>query len=105
MIQSRRWRELRRRVLTSRPCCERCAERGLVTAAREVHHVLPVEHVTGPAAQEGRMFDPLNLMALCHACHVAVHEEMGRSGREAVRARNATRSASAIARFFGESIS
>lgn len=27
------------------------------------------------------MFDPSNIMSVCHQCHVELHEEMGRSGK------------------------
>lgn len=34
------------------------------------------------------MYDPHNLQALCHDCHVKVHTEMGRGGKDATRKRN-----------------
>lgn len=88
LITSRRWAALRRAVLTAHPLCQRCQEQGRVRAATEVHHEEPVERGLTAAEQESLMFAPANLQALCHACHVEAHVELGRSGRrqaEAVR--------------------
>ena len=101
LIHTRRWLELRRRVLTERPLCQRCAEEGFVTAATEVHHVLPVEEAVTFREKERLMFDRSNLRALCHACHVRTHTEMGRCGRAMTRRRNEARSESFRRRFFG----
>jgi len=46
------------------------------------------------------MYDPGNLMALCHDCHVKIHTEMGRSGKKATQRRNAEQIAGAIKKFF-----
>ena len=81
MINTTRWRELRRWKLSQCPLCERCAEEGRTTAATEVHHISPVEDVSGRREMERRMFDPHNLRALCHDCHVRTHTEMGRGGK------------------------
>lgn len=54
------------------------------------------------AERERLMYDPRNLEPLCHDCHVRTHTEAGRSGREVTRQRNAARTASANARFYGE---
>lgn len=62
---SARWRRLRQSVLARQPLCQRCAERGVVTAAEHVHHRLPRK--THP----DRELDPTNLEALCLACHNA----------------------------------
>lgn len=78
---------MRKRVLSEHPTCVRCAERGEVSAATEVHHVVPVEHGLNDAERERLMFSPSNLQALCHACHVAAHVEMGRSSKAGVKAR------------------
>ena len=100
LINSQRWLRLRRAVLTAHPLCERCETEGLVTPACEVHHRVPVESAVTPREKETLMFDPSNLMALCHACHVAVHTEMGRSGKEATKKRNEEQTKSIINKFF-----
>lgn len=47
----------------------------LLTPATEVHHVRPVEEAFTLAEREQRMYDPHNLLALCHNCHVQAHSE------------------------------
>ena len=81
LINTNKWKELRRWKLSRNPLCERCAEEGRTTAATEVHHVRPVEDVQGRREMSARMFDPHNLRSLCHDCHVRTHTEMGRSGK------------------------
>lgn len=87
MITGARWQRLRRQVLGEHPLCERCAEEGYVKAASEVHHVRPAESGATPDERERLMYDPGNLRALCHECHVKTHIELGRSGRRLSRER------------------
>ena len=69
----RRWRRLRKMVLARQPLCEDCIERGQVTPASEVHHIVPrVEG--GPDSFE-------NLQALCKPCH---SRKTGRAQRRQV---------------------
>lgn len=102
LIHTSRWLRLRKYVLSDHPLCERCESRGIITPAVEVHHRTPVEHGTNLREKETLMFDPGNLMALCRNCHVEIHVEMGRSGRERTKAANAAKTQSIISRFFGE---
>ena len=102
LINTNRWLQLRRSVLTAHPLCQRCQAEGRITAATEVHHVRPVEEAITYADKRQRMYDPGNLRALCHDCHVKTHTEAGRSGREATRRRNAEQIAQVIARFYGD---
>ena len=80
LIHTTRWLKLRRDVLTAHPCCQRCEAEGRIAPAVEVHHIRPVEEAFSSAERQQRMYDPHNLMALCHACHVRIHTELGRSG-------------------------
>ena len=48
------------------------------------------------------MYDPSNLQALCHDCHVRTHTEMGRSGKAATQKRNAEHVREVIDKFFGD---
>lgn len=100
LINTSRWQSLRRAVLTAHPVCERCEAEGYVTPACEVHHRVPVESAVTPREKEQLMFDPANLEALCHECHVIRHTEMGRSGREATRKRNDEQTRAVVQRFF-----
>lgn len=102
LIHTKKWLLLRRTVLTEHPLCERCEAEGYVTPASEVHHRRPVEYGLNYAEKYRLMYDPLNLSPLCHDCHVKTHTEMGRSGKEATRRRNAEQVAAAARKFFGE---
>lgn len=102
LIQSSEWRRLRAAVLTAHPLCRRCEADGLITAASEVHHIRPVDYGISLSDKRRLMFSPLNLMPLCHACHVAVHNEMGRSGRKAQQRRNDEQVKDVVREFFGE---
>ena len=86
LINTARWRKLRARILTANPLCERCKEEGRITPATEVHHRTPVESALSRLGKEQLMFDPHNLLALCHDCHVKEHVSMGR-GTKATRDR------------------
>ena len=59
----RAWQRTRLRVLSQRPLCEDCAERGDVAPATEVHHRVKIR-----VAPE-RKHDASNLVALCAECH------------------------------------
>lgn len=102
LISSGRWRALRRKALARHPACVRCESQGRITVATEVHHVVPCEGAATEAEMKRLMFDPHNLMPVCHACHVELHKEMGRSGKEATRRLNEMRVNEINRRFFGE---
>ena len=78
LIHTERWLRLRRDVLTAHPLCQRCEEEDRLTPACEVHHIIPAETALNRVEMERLMFDPHNLRALCHDCHVRTHTEMGR---------------------------
>lgn len=81
LIHTSRWVKLRALKLKNNPLCERCMEDSHVSAACEVHHVVPVESGLSLRDKESLMFDYHNLRALCHDCHVKTHVEMGKSGK------------------------
>lgn len=87
LIHTMKWVKLRALKLKNNPFCERCMDEGRVSAASEVHHVVPVENALSLRDKESLMFDYHNLRALCHKCHVNTHTEMGRSGKAQVRQR------------------
>lgn len=87
MIHSAQWARLRRSKLAVCPLCERCQAEGRLRAATEVHHVVPVDDAMSASDKRRLMFDPHNLRALCHDCHVQTHTEMGRSGAAQARRR------------------
>ena len=57
----RAWKKLRAHFLSLHPLCEQCKSEGRLTAAEEVHHILPLAN--------GGTNDEDNLMALCKSCH------------------------------------
>ena len=73
-----------------------------MTPASEVHHIIPAESAINESEMRRLMFDPHNLRALCHDCHVKTHTVMGRSGREATRKRNREKVEAVCRKFFGE---
>ncbi len=81
LIHTMHWQRLRHDKLSDCPLCERCKEQGHISAATEVHHVIPVETGLTKPEKERLMFDYTNLKALCHDCHVQIHTAMGRSGK------------------------
>lgn len=100
LIHTDRWLRLRRDKLTTTPLCERCQQQGIVTPATEVHHVTPVEDGLSLAEKRRLMYDPHNLRALCHDCHVQTHVELGRCGRAATKRRNEAQVKNIIDKFF-----
>lgn len=77
-----KWRRLRCLKLSRQPLCEHCQEQGRIRPATEVHHLVPVEQGRNYAEKQALAYDLNNLCALCHDCHIAVHLELGRSGRK-----------------------
>jgi hypothetical protein len=96
-----RWLRLRRDILTAHPVCQRCEEEGLISPATEVHHVIPCETALNLREMETLMFDPHNLLALCHRHHAEAHKTMGRD-QTARRQRHAERLEKFRAKFLGD---
>lgn len=66
--QSPRWEQTRLRVLRrDKWQCRECRRYGVLTDASVVHHVFPV------ADFPERQWDERNMIALCKACHNAMH--------------------------------
>lgn len=101
LIHTTKWLRLRRDILTAHPLCQRCEAENIITPATEVHHIRPVEEAITYDDKVQRMYDPHNLQALCHECHVKTHTELGRCGREATRKRNEKQVRLVIHKFFG----
>nr|DAY42599.1 MAG TPA: HNH endonuclease [Caudoviricetes sp.] len=93
MINSTAWRKTRRRKLEQSPLCEICKQNGVITAATEVHHVMPCETAKTVTDMRRLMFDMDNLQSLCHNCHSLIHTEMKSHSRVKVK-ENANRSLS-----------
>lgn len=65
----RAWKRIRDRYIKSHPLCEECKKQGKVTAAQEVHHILPLSR--------GGTNDIENLMSLCTSCHSLITAKEG----------------------------
>ena len=85
LLNSQRWKELRRAKLQRNPLCERCQYEGRVLgiiggyirSAVDVHHVIPVESARSHEEMERLAFDMGNLQSLCVPCHIRVHQDRG----------------------------
>lgn len=60
----------------------------------------PVEEAVTYSDKEQRMYDASNLKVLCHDCHVKIHTDLGRSGKDATKKRNELQVKQIIERFF-----
>lgn len=101
LIHTSRWLRLRRYMLTEHPLCQQCEKEGIVSAATEVHHIVPCETAANAREMETLMYDPHNLMALCHRCHVEMHVKAGKGGKEERRRRADSRLGDFERKFFG----
>lgn len=99
LLNARRWKELRAWKLQQCPLCERCREEGeaagikggYITAAVDVHHIVPVETAKTLQDMERLCYDPRNLKALCIPCHIKTHKEAGSHTRAEHQRREQTR--------------
>jgi 5-methylcytosine-specific restriction endonuclease McrA len=88
IYNSREWKELRiAKLRNARGLCEECLKQGIVTSARCVHHVLPIETARTKDEMKRLAFDVNNLRALCFACHARIHKELGSNTAKIVRQR------------------
>lgn len=76
IYQDRRYRLMRVQKLIDNPLCERCAERGIVKQADEVHHKIPFDWGRNEAERQAFAFDYENLISVCMKCHDELHEEL-----------------------------
>ena len=66
--QSAEWKALREsRFAFAEGLCELCRKKGIVRAAREIHHIVPIEK------DWSKRLDYDNLIALCSDCHNQQH--------------------------------
>jgi 5-methylcytosine-specific restriction enzyme A len=66
------WTRVRERLLAGEPLCRACYSAGLVTAAADVDHIVPLR-------AGGARLDESNLQPLCRACHrLKTQEDAGR---------------------------
>ena len=88
IYNSREWKELRiAKLRSTNGLCEECLKQGIVTSARCVHHVVPIETARTKDEMKRLAFDVNNLRALCFACHARIHKEIGSNTAKIVRQR------------------
>ena len=86
IYNSREWKELRiAKLRSTNGLCEECIKQGIVTSARCVHHVVPIETARTKDEMKRLAFDVNNLRALCFACHARIHKELGSNTAKIVR--------------------
>jgi len=72
IYRSAKWRRMSNAYLRSHPLCEMCRQRGVVTPAADVHHIISFTQFDGLKMLE-TAYNPNNLMALCKECHHKIH--------------------------------
>ena len=88
IYNSREWKELRiAKLKSTKGLCEVCMKEGIVTPARCVHHIVPIETARTKDEMKRLAFDVNNLRALCFACHARIHKELGSNTAKIVRQR------------------
>lgn len=90
IYNSREWKELRAAKLRStKGLCEECMKQGIVTSARCVHHIVPIETARTKDEMKRLAIDCglQGLKSLCFACHARIHKELGSNTAKVVKAR------------------
>ena len=89
LLNDKQWKLLRAAVFRrTNGLCEMCLKEGIYTPGVDVHHIRPVEQaksVEGPDGMRARCYDPNNVMLLCIACHIKVHQDMRTHCKEKVK--------------------
>jgi 5-methylcytosine-specific restriction endonuclease McrA len=70
--QSSQWRKFRAVFLQRNPLCVMCKERGILTKATTVDHIISINPANGWDMENGKYPHPLdanNCQALCFRCH------------------------------------
>ena len=94
IYNSREWKELRiAKLRSTNGLCEECLKEGIITAARCVHHVVPIETARTKEEMRRLAFDWNNLMSLCKSCHARIHKELGSNTKAKVAERAEARQA------------
>ena len=75
------WRKCRDELIKKRGgLCEKCLQKGLITAGVEAHHIIPItrENILNPAIT----LNHDNLMLLCSECHKRIKSDIDTRTRE-----------------------
>ncbi len=71
------WRQIRKQHIDSHPLCEACKQKGILTPADEVHHIIPLS--------EGGTNEAGNLMSLCKSCRSKITARDGGRWKRKIR--------------------
>lgn len=104
LIHTTRWLKLRRAILNAHPICQMCEAERRVSPATEVHHIVPCETALSEVEMAALMYDPHNVMALCHQHHRQVHEAMGKGGKQGNKKRAAERLQNFVKKFLSDEV-
>lgn len=89
LMNSKEWRDLRKRRLQEFPFCELHEERGMKVRATCVHHKKEVESATTYEEMRALCYDyDGNLQSLCNECHHRLHQAKGYNTKKAQKERN-----------------
>lgn len=83
LMNSAEWRRLRAEILTAEPLCRECKQRGIVTAARCIHHRIEIDSAKTEAEAQNLAFSKSNCIPLCYECHANIHKAKRSHSREA----------------------
>lgn len=75
---SKRWRQLRRYKMENNPLCECCLEKGIVTPAEHVHHIIPFSRGETDNQCWNLLLSYNNLKSVCTKCHYELHKELNK---------------------------
>ena len=81
IYNSSNWKKLRNAYLMQNPLCAECLEKGIVTPAVEVHHVIPILSGNDEMEMLELALNPNNLKSLCFDCHHEVHNKKRRGNK------------------------
>lgn len=87
LINCTKWKEIRALFLSNNPYCAVCEEKGIVTPATEVHHIIPIESIHNQQEMQKMAYLVTNLQSLCHYHHVEIHKAMGFMKRSTISRR------------------
>lgn len=76
IYSSKEWKSLRKWKIQYHPLCEDCLDKGIITAATEVHHIKsPFQKGISEEEKIKRAYDADNLVSLCRDCHIRRHHQ------------------------------
>lgn len=75
VYNTRIWRSLRLNYLIENTLCEKCLIKNKITLATDIHHLYPISKGVTKEEKQIIGFDVNNLMSLCKACHIDIHNE------------------------------